>query len=45
MGTVLGLIIGIFIGAAIGVFCSALMIATKDRDEYDNLYRKDEENE
>lgn len=28
-----------------GIFCSALMVAAKDREVYDNMYLEDEENE
>lgn len=45
MWFVIGLIIGIFFGGAAGVFCSALMVAAKDRDEYENMYWEDEEDE
>ena len=39
---VVGLIVGLFVGASVGIFCAALMIASSDREQYDNLYKDDE---
>ena len=45
MTLIIGVIIGLFIGGCMGIFCSALMVAAKDREVYDNMYLEDEENE